>query len=603
MQGLEDHRQSYQRELVWIGVIALVLAAVLGRTLYADFVQWDDDINIYDNPGIRGLDGKNLLWMFTDASYVRRYMPLGWLTWTFLYEGCGLTPAAFHLGNLLVHWMNAVLVFLVLRHLLGAAAGDVVRTERRAQALWAAAAGALFWAVHPLRVEVVAWASGLLYCQATFFLLAGWLAYLRYTAAGAGGRRAAWYGAAWASYCASLLTYPVGLGWVVVLVLVDFYPLRRLGSGLGGWASRRAGAIWLEKVPFIVATVMALGVTLWSRAQAAGLWKPPVSLTEFDLFHRVMQAFYVWGCYVWRTWWPVDLSPLYTTLLAFDPNGAVFWLSLVLVVGVSVWLFVRRDLWPAVWVSWLGYLLLLVPMLGLTEHPHYPNDRYSHLAGLGWAVVVTAFAWKYGDRARGGRWAMGTLVCLVSTLAILSFRQCGIWRNSETLFVHMIRVLGDDPYRCDLYQRLGDYRLRVGEFAGAEAAYREVLRIRPRHMAARVQLGNALVLQGNLEEAVPVYERVLEQAPQHRNVRFNLGQALAELGRLDQAESQFRVLVQGEPGDAEARVALARLLARRGRIEEGLAQYREAQRLDPDLQPASDFLARVASGRPQGAPP
>ena len=240
-------------------------------------MQWDDDINIYDNPGIRGLDGKNLLWMFTDASYVRRYMPLGWLTWTFLYEGCGLTPAAFHLSNLLVHWMNAVLVFLVLRHLLGAAAGDVVRTERRAQALWAAAAGALFWAVHPLRVEVVAWASGLLYCQATFFLLAGWLAYLRYAAAGAVGRRAAWYGAAWVSYCASLLTYPVGLGWVVVLVLVDFYPLRRLGSGLGGWASRRAGAIWLEKVPFAVATVLALGVTLWSRAQAAGLWKPPVA--------------------------------------------------------------------------------------------------------------------------------------------------------------------------------------------------------------------------------------------------------------------------------------------------------------------------------------
>ena len=185
----------------------------------------------------------------------------------------------------------------------------------------------------------------------------------------------------------SLLTYPVGLGWVVVLRPGQFLFAAAIGLGSGGWASRRAGeegAIWLEKVPFIVATVMALGVTLWSRAQAAGLWKPPVSLTEFDLFHRVMQAFYVWGCYVWRTWWPVDLSPLYTTLLAFDPNGAVFWLSLVLVVGVSVWLFVRRDLWPAVWVSWLGYLLLLVPMLGLTEHPHYPNDRYVHGgSGLG----------------------------------------------------------------------------------------------------------------------------------------------------------------------------------------------------------------------------
>lgn len=322
--------------------LALAVFAVFCRVLQGDFVLWDDDLNAYDTPHIQGLTPANVRWMFTNLDYARRYMPLGWLLCGSLYQLGRSNPAAFHAASLLFHCANTVLLFLALKTLLAKASGQSRSlAEFEPLEIFGAAAGALLWAVNPLRVESVAWASGLIYLQAVFLLLVCLWCHLKRLEA-----RGAWrhglYAASLVALAASLLTYPIGLAFVGVLVLMDFIPLRRLPWSFRGLWSRDTRPVWVEKLPFLLIASAVSGLTLAARLQARGQWAPPPSLEEFGPGTRLMQAFYVWAHYVWKPLLPFRLSPLHTTLVDFNPNGPVFRASAVFVVGLSALL-----VWPA----------------------------------------------------------------------------------------------------------------------------------------------------------------------------------------------------------------------------------------------------------------
>ena len=518
--------------------------AVFNRVLVADFVQWDDDINIYDNPHIQGLNASNLRWIFTTCEYPPRYAPLYWLGWAINCQLGGLNPSGFHLTDLLFHAANASLVFLLIRRLLLLATSKGAGGEPNRRIWFCSALAALLWAAHPFRVESVAWAAGRTYVQSFFFLMLSALCYLRFQTAPAETGRGRFYWISLFCFAASLLSYPIGLTFVVVLVVLDFYPLRRFKPGLAGLWDAAAVRIWLEKVPYALVAALVLAATLLLRASNNRLGPPP-SLEQFGIGARAMQALYVWAYYVWKPCLPFHLSPVYTTLANFDPSAWPFWLSAVFVAGATMLLLCRCRQWPWALALWLCHLALLVPMLGLTEHPHSTSDRYGYLPGLTWSVLIAAALWRLSSRPRLFAAAAACAAALAMFWAALSLRQVRVWQNSETLFTHMLRELGNHPCAQDIHWRLGGYFARQGKTDAAVQHYQTSLQILP---TAKTYAAFARLMETNglAEAALTNYLGLLQLNPNAATIA-KVGGLLSNLGRTGEANSFYRTTLIAFP--------------------------------------------------------
>ena len=536
-------------------VLLLVTFAVFSRVLIADFVQWDDDTSLYQNVHVQGLDWERLCWMFTDASYAMRYKPLGWLSYALIYQIGGLNPFGYHLANLMLHCVNAVLVFVVIRRLL-AARGTPANSPSLETTTLPAVLGAAFWALNPLRVEPVAWVTDMSYGLSLSFLLISLWLYLRAHQDGKDGNLVVFNGWSVATYALAMLSYPFAVGWGIVLLALDWYPLRRFEICNFSWRDPNIRRILWEKLPFLLLGGMVL-TTFLARMNPTGIWTGFEAGKALHFFAQMMQAFYIWAYYAWKPWVPFHLSPVYTTLLDFEPGTWPFWASASLVVGVSALVVWKRRQWPWALALWTCHLVLLLPVLGLTERRYYPSDRYDHIPGLVWAVIVAAALWRLRHRPKW--FTAGTVgtAGLAAFLGCLSFHQARIWRNSETLFEHMITEMGANPYRADIHWRLGWFYATQGKNAKALQQYQTALRILPdaRFYVARAELLNKL---GNPEAALTNYMAVLQSS-----------------------------------ADPSIQDTVGTLLCRLGRKSEAIEHYHQALRLSPDFVPALNNLAWV----------
>lgn len=401
------------------------------------FVLFDDDVAVYQNPIIRSLDWAGIRSMFTDRTYAPHYNPLLWLGLAINYRLGGLNPLGYHAGSLLLHLLNGVLLFRLLRALLLAARPGTSGPERRTDI--AAGIAALLWVVHPLQVESVAWAAMRLYPQAAFFSLVCLLCYVRAAGSTASPFRSGWYWGSVAAFAASLLTHQNGLTLAGVLIVLDIYPLRRLRLERGRPWHGAAQRILLEKLPFLALSFAILAISLHVRLHPTEIWNPPPTLDEFPLSNRVLQSFSIWSHYLWKPWWPLHLSPIYTTLFAFkdgtpasgrfvtfDPAAPAFAAGAALVVGVTALAILLRRRYPALLAGWICHLVLLVPLLGLFNLPYYPSDRYAYLQGMVWSGVAASMLVHLRDRLRARLHQLALLavpVFLLVAAAALTNRQ------------------------------------------------------------------------------------------------------------------------------------------------------------------------------------
>jgi hypothetical protein len=478
-------RKQERHGLIKWGVPALIFGAVLlayMQVLAGDFsfVAWDDDITIYWNLHIRKLDAESVTWMFTDSSYVRRYVPLFWLTLAINYQMGGLNPQGYHAVNVLMHACNAVLLFWLLKRLC-----EMGFPERAKDTVLvvAAAAGALLWALHPLRVEGVAWATGRIYPQCTLFFLISMLCYLRAVTSLKGAAfKTPMYWISVLAFAASLCTHQLAITLVGVLIVMDIYPLKRFDEGLGRWSNARAIGIWLEKVPFLLLSVAILGVTYWARIHASGLWAPS-STWDFSLGARIMQSLYVEAYYVWRPWWLTGYSPVYPALGTNNFFSLAFVFSAILVAVMTVGAVLLRKRFPILLALWCCHVVLLLPVVGWFEHPHSTPDRYSYIQGMLWSVLLCVSVLWGGARLNDERLKQTARIAAVVLLVILGMQtlaQQMVWKDSERLFRYVIATLGEDPYRADLYWRLGKVYALKGRWAEALQNFDEAIRINPK---------------------------------------------------------------------------------------------------------------------------
>jgi len=594
--------------------IVLVVVAVFAVGLRNEFVQWDDYNNLVDNPHFRGLGWAQIRWMFT-TTLMGHYIPLTWLTFGMDYVIWGMRPAGYHFTNLVLHAANAALFYWVSRRVLRAAAPGAGETALRA----GAAVAALFFAVHPLRAESVAWATERRDVLSGLLFLTCVLTYLRAVNAETPRRRRL-LALSLAAFALAMLAKSIVMTLPLLLVVLDWYPLRRLRPLR--WSSQTLRVL-LEKLPFVAVGVGGAAVSYW----AVGHNEFFTPMTKYPLPSRIAMALYSMVFYVSKTVLPVDLSPLYELPLRVDPLDPQFLGAAVAVALVSVTLVALAGRWPAGLAAYAWYAIVLAPVGGLVHAGHQlAHDRYSYLSCLPFAVLVgSGVVWLIGVHAAGVlrpplfRASCAALGVLLASLGMLTWMQVQVWRDTESLWTHATyatpecsichdnygavlvnrspirpaelmsaiehfqQALMLKPDRGKPYGGLGLALIHLDRPREAEAALRRALDVKPAEIAAFNNLGHALNAQGRFGEAIPYLRRALTFDEHNVVARTNLGAALAGVGRLDEAIAEVRRAADEEPFAEAPRIVLVRAYRKAGKTAEMHKQLTILRQLHPAM--------------------
>jgi protein O-mannosyl-transferase len=574
-------------------LVGLILAWTLFTflpILQNDFVNWDDSRMFLENPYHRGSALSELGYAW-NSHLLGEFMPVTWMSYTLDRWLWGLHAPGYHLTSLILHVLAAVAVFALartlLRHALGADAPG-----RAAVDVGAAAAGLVF-AVHPLRVEAVAWVSargtvlgGLLLVLAVLAYLAGWN-----RGRANGGVPVAWLAGSMALFVVSLLARATGLVLPAVLLVLDVYPLRRIGGEAAGWWGPLARRAWGEKAAFAVIGALATPMGFLARGENVGDFAAP----GWDPLVAVAWATYSGGFYVWKTVGIGTLGPIYAMPTRDAPMLLAVSLSALTTLVITGVLLAARRRWPGALAAWVAYLILLAPISGIVPFGRLRGvvDRYTYAACVGWALVAggaVALGWRAWEEDRASRFrvglAAGALITVLLGWSVISWRQAGVWHDGVTLWTRAVVVAPHSPVaRSNLGTALSARR----DFAAAAVQYGEAVRELPTWAGAFQSLGRALAADGRYAEAAPPLRRAVELKPNWVEGHLDLGTVLYNLGEIDQAVAAFTRAAELDPGSVRAHESLGAALRRLGREAEAARHLEKAAALGAAGRPDLDL--------------
>lgn len=584
----------------WPAFIAVVAFVSFLPVLSNHFVNWDDPFYFAQNPHYRGLSAAHLQWMFT-TMYMSHYQPISWLTHAVVYEFWGMDPRGYHLVNVLFHVGNAVLLYALIIAVLRQAWSGNERINQRRLAV-AAAVGALFFAVHPLRVEAVAWATERQELVCGLFFLLSLLAYVRMCAADRAAQpRRMWYALSLACFTLSLLSKAAGLTLPAVLLIGDIYPLRRLTTPEGH--VRRF--VLLEKIPYLVLTLAALVLASFAKGRY-----DVVPLAEHGLVARIMQAGYGLSFYLWKGILPLNLLPLYALPHPLDPTQPVYVLATLVAIGITAGAWLARSRYPGFLATWVAYIVIVSPFLGFVQSgPQIAADRYTYLSSLPWsvlgaaAVYRSAHVWKSQPRGWPVRpVATAVLATGLAALAVLTAAQTRIWKDSLTLWTYVLRVDSGSDFA---YFNRGHARHVADDIAGALGDYDQAIRLDPTRGKYYNNRGTARAAGGDFDGALADFNASIRLTPEFASPYSNRGNLRHAKGDVDGALADYNEAIRLAPTYADAYANRARLRQVRGDLAGAVADYSSAlQFTSPGPQRATlehDLLAaqRLSAARPQ----
>jgi hypothetical protein len=555
--------------------VAVVTATCFLPVVSGSFLNWDDDVNFRHNLAYRGLGPEQIRWAFTSVLF-GHYIPLTRLTFSLNYVLGGLDPWGYHLVNVLLHGANAALLYVVARRLLAAAAGADSQ-ERRSHVDLAAAAAvtALVFGVHPLRVEPVAWITARADLLCATFVLLSTLAYLR-AVEGVGPARRGLILLSTAGLAAALLSKGVALPLPAALLLLDVYPLRRLRR-LGWWPLIR------EKIPLLVVTLIAAGVIAYAVRHGGVLTRT----ADYGAVARVTVAAYSFVVSAARFVWPSGLSPLYEMPARVTPLEPMFGVAVVGAVVVTTALIILRRRWPGGLAAWMfSALMLAATSTAVRKTTDLAPDRYSYLAGLGFAVLVGAAVLGVVRLVRRGvlappmAWVTAVAcIAVIGGLGATSWMYSEIWKDPETLWRWAVEL---DPACSVCHSKLGEsvlgdpaHPLRAAE---AEDLFRHAIALRPDRPHAYFNLGTALIVQGRYAEAESPLRSYIERVPRSAAGPERLGRAYLLQSRFEAAIPLLRTALIRQPDTPGLRGYLIQAL-------EGRARELQAKGLGAEAEP------------------
>lgn len=550
----------------WVApvVVALVTLAAFAPVLSNAFIDWDDQANFVTNPSYRGMTWSHVAWMAT-TFHRGVYQPLAWWLAAVEHAVGGVDPWVYHAGSWLLHGFVAVLLYVFARRLFVRLAPD-----HPAAATYASATAALLWAIHPLRVETVAWASAQGYPLAAAFTLGSLLAWLRARdePAATACAATAWSAASAALATCAYLAKPAAVTLPAVILILDWY----LSRGSGRWRTWRP---WLSALPYAAPAALVAAAAPLARATLGA----SVS-SRYDLIDRIAQAGYGAAYYAVKTVLPVNLTVFTPLPQPFDPFEPRFVLAMIglAAAGGVITRAARRAKGAAACA--LAYLVLLAPVLGLIRQgDQLVADRYSYFAGAPLAIamgagVLVAFTRGAPSRAR----AVSALVTVALVLfGALSWHLTHAWETPATLWARAVAV---DPSSYQARINLGLAVLRENRYDAALREFDAAIGLNPRSSNARFNRGLALAKQGRTDDAIASYRDGLALDPTDATARAHLGDLLASEDRLPEAEIQYRDAIRFAP-HPDVFNMLGITLARQGRLADAVAAFRDALALDP----------------------
>jgi protein O-mannosyl-transferase len=623
--------KNHARWLVGLGLLSVTLATYWG-VLTCDFINYDDNKYLTDNPYVRGgLTLPGLRWAF-NIGYAGNWHPLTWLSHMMDWQLFGPAPRWHHLTNLVLHLANTLLLFGLLRRMTGA--------------LWRSTMVAALFGLHPLHVESVAWVAERKDLLSTFFFLLTLWAYAIYAASRStlyAQRSRRFYLLALCSFALALMSKPMAVSLPFILLLLDYWPLKRVKYAAGkpfSFILHHSSFIILDKLPFFALAIGSGAVTVLAQRRGGAV----VPIDALPLVARCSNAVVSYLRYAGKLFWPHDLAVIYPYVYHWP-----VWLAAgaALLLLATSWLALRlRRQAPYFPVGWFWYVVTLVPVIGLVQVGEQAiADRYTYIPSIGFFVMI---CWAAPQLLAGWpprRPVLGlTAAAVLCACAVLGRSQVAYWRDSVSLFQHAVAVTHDNGIahtalgaglaaRNRLDEAIDQYQLalqlnpgyglahnnwglalaRLGRYDEAVAHYRSALAINPQDVEAHYNLANALNPEYVDEAAVPgtapnsrpdieqsrqKYLSTLALDPAHVGAWINLGNLEASTGNYDAAIRCYQDAIRIDPGSAQAHYNLAVTLANpqvrlSGKHEQIVAHFREALRLKPAWLEAMNNLAWI----------
>ena len=545
--------------LIGISLFLIALTwAVFAQTGGYQFVNYDDPLYVLDNAHVRaGLTWRGIAWAFTHV-HSQNWHPLTTMSHMLDCQLFGVNPGAHHLVNVFFHGIAAVLLFILLAQI--------------TNSIWASAFVAAVFAIHPLRVESVAWIAERKDVLSGMFFMLTLLAYFRWTRKQTVGR----YLAMSILFASGLMSKPMLITTPFIMLLLDYWPLSRSRrSEVRGQESSNSPwtKLVVEKVPLFVLSIGSCVATLWAQNFALG------STQFLPLQWRVTNALFSYFEYVRQMFWPVDLIPFYV----HPENRLEIWrllIAIIVLIAVTTIAFIRRRQNPYLLVGWLWYLVMLIPVIGIVQVGLQGHaDRYTYLPQIGLDIALVWLIWDLtksclprrsasascsveltARRAKAGRpqkiiLSSAAAIVLI-TLSSLSWRQTTHWRDTEALWRHTLAVTPDSD-------------------------------------VAHAGLGGILFVRGQIDESIDHYERALRLRDGNVAAHFGLGRALAAKQKTDPAIFHFQKALSIQPDNIGASNDLGVMFASKGEIREAISAWQQSLSFDPDNADAANNIAWV----------
>jgi len=566
-------------------LIAVVTAAVFLPSLWFGFLPFDDYQNLNTNPRFHRGGSSDVSWILT-TRVVGHWIPVTWLSFAVDYAFWGREPRGYHATNVALHVLNALLWYVVARRLLGLAAPGARPAAVQAGAL----AAALAFAVHPLRVESVAWVTERRDVLSGAFFLLAVLAYLRAVGRDVRPDRR-WLGLSLLAFTAALLSKEITMTLPLVLVLLDIYPLRRL----------RWPETLVEKIPFVLVGAAGAAVSAISVATDIGF----TGLGRLGVPARLALVAYSAVFYPLQTFLPFGVAPLHEFPLHVDPLAPRFLASLAGAAGVTVVAIAARRALPWFAAAWAYSVLTILPVSGLAHvSTILAADRYSYLTTLSWALVlgggVAALLGATSRRAFVAAGLAGVLL-LLGVWGYLTRAQVYVWRDAESLWTAAVAA---DPDCAQCHAGLGIALLAAGRLEDAERESTVAVLLRPDRADHHAVLASVLEGRERLDEAARSWATAGRLHPRYAvEARRALGIALAGRGRFEDAARELRAaraltpMLPVTPHLVRALNGLAIERARAGRLADAETALEEALALRPDSVEVRENLAAVRGAR------
>jgi tetratricopeptide (TPR) repeat protein len=604
---------TFGRPDVLIGLgLAIVTFAIYAQVIGHQFITLDDPTYIQENPMVnRGVTLRGLAWAFT-TFHATNWHPLTWISHMIDCQLFGMDAGRHLLVNALIHVANTLLLFWFL-----------LRTTR---ARWPSALVAALFALHPLHVESVAWASERKDTLCTFFGLLALIAYVRYAKAPSISRYA------WVAIMLALglLAKPMLVTWPLVMLLLDYWPLGRLADPIAKEHRREVShkeaatgialLVW-EKIPLIALVAASAVITFLAQSHGGAVR----TFTDAPIALRLSNALVSYAKYLLLTFWPNDLAVYYPFAWAGIPAWQIIGAALLLI-GITAFCLSQRKIRPYLIVGWLWFLGTLVPVIGVVQvGGQTMADRYFYIPSIGLFIALVfgltevAKSWRVAPAFSAG--IVGGVLLVLATVTNAQIQR---WRDSLTLFEHTLAVtppnlrienslglalgasgkydeaaahfektLQIDPNFYDGLVGMGVTRALQGHIPGAIGYFQTAIRLQPDAPKAHVQLALALWKQNDDQGALEEMRRASQLAPNDASIRADLGLALELAGRIPEAIEQLHEALRMNPNSAEAHSNLGLALLTSGKARESIPEFEVALRLKPELRGAADNLQRA----------